>query len=119
MYLKLDGTKIIGHHPGTPEDPENYDVTNAPDIRLTDDNGEYKYDWDGDYVELNQTEIDNHETNIERRANNKFEIIRSLVLTRVALQEVIDHPQVPQAYKNRAQTKLTSVNQELADIIGI
>jgi len=49
----------------------------------------------------------------------KFSKVRDLILTRLALQEVIGHGSVPQSLKNRAQTRLTAVNQELADILGL
>lgn len=121
MYLKLDGNKIMGH--AWEQDGEYTEkVSKRPEDIHNFEKGTYAYDYNPltkEWIPLSNNDMDNHPLKIEKEEGTKFSIVRNLVLDRVALQEVIDHGSVPAGLKTRAQTKLTKVNQELADILGL
>jgi len=102
MFLKLDGIKIIGHHGGTPEDPENYQVVDAEEINLVNKNGNYIYDYNGNYIELSQSDIDNHPVKIAGEEDSLFEQIVFVGSARLVLKSIVDSPQAPQDKKDRA-----------------
>lgn len=121
IYIKLNGENIIGHcydyHPGV--NPADYDAL-VNSERLVNDDGDYKYKYSGgELVELNEGDIDSQPTNVEKHAETKFDRVRSLILTRLALLAIIDHPAPPAAMKTRAQNKLTAVNQQIAAELGL
>ena len=113
MYLKLDVNTIIGHHPGTPEDPENYQVSDAPDKKLVDSVGDYKFDWDGsDYVELDQTAIDNHPVNKKKKdVVLSLDVLVERRLKIMALEEV-------DAKDNPTNDQKTEINARIAALLA-
>ena len=120
-YIKLDGENIIEHidsrHQGL--NPNDYDAIVSEDI-LINENGNIKYKYvDGELVELTSGEIESQPINNAKQEMSKFEKVRYHTLTRLAMQEIIDHPIVPQNIKNIAQAKLTQANQSIQDELGL
>ena len=81
------------------------------------ENGCLRYHCDNDGVVTARDAADMEAS--EDGQENKFSRVREKILDRLALQEVVNHPAVPQGLKDRAQVKLDAVNQELANIIGV
>lgn len=82
IYIKLNGTNIIGHcdtsHPGV--DQGDYDATVNVD-RLTNRKGNYKYKYsEGELVELSETEINAHLC----VRNKKLNMLRSLRVSKMS-----------------------------------
>lgn len=119
MWLKLNGEIIIGHHNGTPDDPENYHVE-IPERVLVNSDGNYIYKYSGgQLVLLDQADIDNHPNKTNKAIMNKFWTLVKLDQGRETAQRIIDNAQVPQNIKDYAAIIKAQLNQEILDLLGL
>ena len=115
-FLKLDGENIVGHHTVQTGDYQ----TQVEAHELVTKCGFYKYKYlDGKLVDLSEVEKDNHPLKKEFDENNKFSKIKNLFVNRAILKDIINYPDIPAKIKARAQARLTDIESQINEKIGV